>query len=165
MTNHEIPGEGTALQRFDEAEIESLAKLMTNAGLSELRLVRGTSSVHLQKAEPPSRFASPAPFPAAAAAGTAPSQQPPAPKENADASHAVQAPLYGIVHLTPAPDQPPFVQAGSRVRKGQTVALVEAMKTFHEVSARRSGIVVALHVSSGQEVQAGERLMELADDV
>lgn len=165
MTNHENSGEAAGLRRFDEAEIESLAKLMANAGLSELRLVRGTSSVHLQKTSPSSRSASPAPFPASATAGTAPSQQPSVPKESADASHAVQAPLYGIVHLTPAPDQPPFVQAGSRVSKGQTVALVEAMKTFHEVGAHRSGIVVALHVSPGQEVQAGERLMELADDV
>ncbi len=165
MTNHETPDEGRAWQRFDEAEIESLAKLMTNTGLSELRWVRGTSSVHLQKADPSSPFASPAPFPASATAGTAPSQQPHALKESADASHAVQTSLYGIVHLTPAPDQPPFVQVGSRVNKGQTVALVEVMKTFHEVSAHRSGIVVALHVSPGQEVQAGERLMELADDV
>lgn len=157
MTNHETPGEDTALQRFDEAEIESLAKLMTNAGLSELRLVRGTSSVHLQKADASSRIASPASVSASATAS--------AKKESTDASRRVQAPLYGIVHLTPAPDQPPFVQAGSRVTKGQTVALVEAMKTFHEVGAHRSGIVAALHVSSGQEVQAGDRLMELADDV
>ncbi len=161
MKNPIFPPGSEAPQPFDEAAVERLAALMTHAGLSELRVVRGPSSVHLVKAGAVAAAGREADAVAAAqpAAGTpsVPSAMP--------TSRAVCAPLYGIAHLQPAPGQAPFVSVGSPVLQGETLLLIEAMKTFHEVVAHRDGVVTAIHVASGQEVQAGEALLEIGDHV
>lgn len=81
---------------------------------------------------------------------------------------SVYAPLYGIVHLTPAPDAAVFVQPGDRVQAGQTVCVIEAMKMFHEVRVERPGRITAVTVAAGDEVEAGTPLFLLdttGDDV
>lgn len=77
-------------------------------------------------------------------------------------SNEVRAPLYGVVHLQPAPDQPPFVSAGSAIKAGQTLCMIEAMKIFNEVRAEQDATVQAVLVTSGQEVEAGQALLRLA---
>jgi len=72
------------------------------------------------------------------------------------------APLFGIVHLRPAPDAPEFVSPGQAVAAGTPLCIIEAMKMFHEVRAERDAIISAVLVSSGQEVQAGQELMRFA---
>ena len=72
------------------------------------------------------------------------------------------APLFGIVHLRPAPDAPEFVSPGQAVTAGTPLCIIEAMKMFHEVRAERDAIISAVLVSSGQEVQAGQELMRFA---
>ena len=74
----------------------------------------------------------------------------------------VRAPLYGVVHLQPAPDQPPFVAAGIAIQAGQTLCMIEAMKIFNEVRAEHDATVQAVLVTSGQEVEAGQALLRLA---
>jgi acetyl-CoA carboxylase biotin carboxyl carrier protein len=74
----------------------------------------------------------------------------------------VVAPLFGIVHLRPAPDAPEFVAPGQAVTVGTPLCIIEAMKMFHEVRAERDGTISAVLVSSGEEVQAGQELMRLA---
>ena len=71
------------------------------------------------------------------------------------------ATLSGIVFLQPAPDAPPFVKIGDAVKQGQTLCVIEAMKIFNEVPAERDGIVEAILVNSGQEVDAGQPLVQL----
>ena len=73
----------------------------------------------------------------------------------------VVAPLFGIVYLQPAPDAPAFVSPGQSVKAGAPLCIIEAMKTLHEVRAERDGIISAVLVSSGQEVEAGQELMLL----
>ena len=73
----------------------------------------------------------------------------------------VHAPLYGIVHLTPAPGAPVFAQPGDQVQAGQTLCVLEAMKMFHEVKAERAARVVAVLVAAGDEVDAGAPLFAL----
>lgn len=68
------------------------------------------------------------------------------------------APLHGVVHLQPAPGEPPFVQAGQAVEAGQMLCVIEAMKMFNEVRADRAGAVRQVLVRSGQEVEAGQPL-------
>lgn len=149
----------STLPVFDENAVHRLAALMRDMGLQELRVVRGQSSIHLVK---DSAAAVPEDFPdvTAASSGTAPAVAAPG-----AAAHSVLAPLFGIVHLTPAPGQPPFVVPGCTVETGQVLLLVEAMKTFHEVTANRAGVVTSLHVTAGQEVKAGALLMELGAHV
>ncbi|QNK70773.1 acetyl-CoA carboxylase biotin carboxyl carrier protein [Variovorax sp. PAMC26660] len=68
------------------------------------------------------------------------------------------APLYGVVHLQPAPGEPPFVQPGQGVEAGQLLCVIEAMKMFNEVRAEAAATVQAVLVHSGQEVDAGQPL-------
>jgi acetyl-CoA carboxylase biotin carboxyl carrier protein len=73
----------------------------------------------------------------------------------------VRAPLFGIVHLTPSPDAPPFVVAGQAVKTGETLCVIEAMKVFNNICAERDGVVEAVMATSGSEVEAGQLLMRI----
>ena len=72
------------------------------------------------------------------------------------------APLYGVVHLSPGPGEPPFVVPGQNVSAGQTLCVVEAMKVFNEVRAEQDATIVEVLVESGQEVDADQPLMRFA---
>jgi acetyl-CoA carboxylase biotin carboxyl carrier protein len=72
------------------------------------------------------------------------------------------APLHGVVHLQPAPGEPPFVQTGQAVEAGQLLCVIEAMKMFNEVRAERAGTVQQVLAHSGQEVEAGQPLFRFA---
>lgn len=74
------------------------------------------------------------------------------------ASTECLAPLFGVVHLQPAPGEPPFVQPGQAVEAGRLLCVIEAMKMFNEVRADRAGTVQQVLVHSGQEVEAGQPL-------
>jgi acetyl-CoA carboxylase biotin carboxyl carrier protein len=83
--------------------------------------------------------------------------------EAAACSHSeVRAPLYGVVHLQPSPGEPPFVAAGTAVKAGQTLCVIEAMKVFNEVRAEHDGTVEAVLVKSGEEVEAGKTLLRFS---
>lgn len=86
-------------------------------------------------------------------------QQPPA--RDAEGS-AVVSPLYGIVHLQPSPDAPPFVAVGQQVAAGAPLCVVEAMKVFNHIHAERSGTIEAIVINNGDEVDVGQVLMRLA---
>jgi acetyl-CoA carboxylase biotin carboxyl carrier protein len=81
--------------------------------------------------------------------------------EATQGGYEARASLYGVLHLTPAPDQPPFVRLGSQVEIGQTLAVLEAMKMFHPVKAEAAGVVSAILASAGEEVQAGQVLIRI----
>jgi acetyl-CoA carboxylase biotin carboxyl carrier protein len=74
----------------------------------------------------------------------------------------VRAPLYGVAHLRPSPGEPLFVTPGLAVKTGQTLCVIEAMKVFNEVRAECDGVVDAVLITSGQEVEAGQPLVRLA---
>lgn len=79
---------------------------------------------------------------------------------NGDTEEVV-APLHGVLHLTPSPDEPPFVKPGDPVRAGQTLGVLEAMKMFHTLKSARDGIVAAILAASGSEVEAGQPLFRI----
>ena len=78
------------------------------------------------------------------------------------ASPDLLAPLSGIVHLRPAPDAPTFVVEGQAVKVGDPLCIIEAMKVFNEIRTERAGVIGAILVASGAEVDAGQILMRLA---
>jgi len=150
---------------MDLQKIKQLIDVLAASDLAELELVEGDHRVRLVKrvgagvaSAPwptnvrPSSPAVSAPVPAVSAAPAAPAQ----------AGEQVTAPLYGVLHLTPSPDAPAFVQLGDAVQAGQTLCVVEAMKMFHEVKATRPGTVTALYAAAGDEVEAGAALFQLA---
>jgi len=73
----------------------------------------------------------------------------------------VLAPMHGVLHLAPTPGAPPFVNQGDAVRSGQTLAVLEAMKMFHDLRSDVDGLVAAILAPSGSEVAAGQPLFRI----
>lgn len=131
-------------------EIYDLIACFERSSLQTLRLSRQGFSIEL------SRGGAAAAAPAAPAAMPAPAAAP-APRE-AD-GEAITAPLVGTFYAAPAPDQPPFVKVGDRVKKGQTVCLIEAMKMMSEVPAPCDCIIEAVLKDNGELAAFGEPLL------
>lgn len=83
------------------------------------------------------------------------------PTDNAT-SHTVSAPVFGVLHRTPAPGEPPFVKMGDTVEEGQTLFIIEAMKVFNRITAPRAGRITKLTDIDGAEVETGDTLAEIA---
>jgi len=97
-----------------------------------------------------------------AAAAPAPATTAQNPAEVDDFVHhpgAVKSPMVGIAYLAPEPGQPPFVTPGQNVAVGQTLLLIEAMKTFNQIKAPRAGILSRILIQPGTPVEYGEVLM------
>jgi acetyl-CoA carboxylase biotin carboxyl carrier protein len=94
---------------------------------------------------------------AAAESAQAPAQREPAAKPG----HLVTSPFVGTFYRTPAPDQPPFVEVGASVRKGQVLCIIEAMKLMNEIEAEVPGTVAEILVENGQPVEFGQPLFRI----
>ena len=97
--------------------------------------------------------------PAPASAATAPS----APEEEAGVT-VVKSPIVGTFYRTPDPSAPPFVDVGDRIRVGQVLCIIEAMKLMNEIEAEVAGEVVKVHRETGQPVQYGDALFSIRAD-
>jgi len=143
---------------FDPEAIRALAALLAETGLTEIELAERDSRIRVVRAGAPAAAAAmpAAPVPVAVAA--------PAPAQAADASQhpgAVTSPMVGVAYLSPEPGAPPFVTQGQSVAGGQTLLLIEAMKTFNQIKAPKAGTVARILVASGAPVEYGEALMIL----
>lgn len=149
--------------RFDPEAIRALAQILRDTDLTEIELVeadsrirvaRSPAPVSLQAAAPIALPAAATPIAAAAAAVT------PAPG-GIDPKHPglVASPMVGVAYLAPEPGAAPFVAVGARVEQGQTLLLIEAMKTFNQIRSPRAGTVTRILVESGTPVEYGEPLM------
>ena len=145
MTNEEI---FTLMDRFQRSDLQSLK--LSQEGFS-IELCRATPA-------PAPVFAAPAPVFAAPAAPAAPAAAPAPAQEEAP---AVTAPLVGTFYAAPAPDQAPFVAVGDRVKKGQTVCLIEAMKMMSEVPAPCDCVIEAVLKADGELAAFGEALLRI----
>ncbi|NKK75057.1 acetyl-CoA carboxylase biotin carboxyl carrier protein subunit [Rhizobium sophorae] len=85
-----------------------------------------------------------------------------APSSVEKTSYAVKAPVFGVLHRTPAPGEPPFVAVGDKVEEGQTLFIIEAMKVFNTIAAPRSGRIMHLTAIDDGEVETGDLLAEIA---
>jgi acetyl-CoA carboxylase biotin carboxyl carrier protein len=79
----------------------------------------------------------------------------------AEKGHLVTSPFVGTFYRTPAPDQPPFVELGSVVKKGQTLCIIEAMKLMNEIESDEAGKVTEILVENGQPVEFGQPLFRI----
>ncbi|MGF6099082.1 acetyl-CoA carboxylase biotin carboxyl carrier protein [Pseudomonas sp. 18175] len=137
---------------MDSARIKGLMDLLAESDLLELSLTEGDSTLRLfkQAGQGVSTVA-----PAVVAA------PPKAAATTAAAAIEIKASLYGVLHLTPAVGEPPFVTVGQAIEAGQTVAVIEAMKMFHPVKAKAAGKLVQILAQAGVEVEAGQALFRL----
>jgi acetyl-CoA carboxylase biotin carboxyl carrier protein len=138
--------------------IDNLAEILNSTGLTEIELeqkgvrVRVSKSMMVQASAPAPVAAAPvvSAQPIAAAAAVAPS---------GDHAGGVKSPMVGTVYMAASPDTPPFVTIGANVKQGQTVLIIEAMKTMNQIPAPRSGKVTQIMVDNGSPVEFGEVLM------
>lgn len=140
---------------IDTEFVEALAKIATRLGLSEIEVAHGDLKIRIGRQLSPVAL-QPAPPPSSPAPASAPK---PAGGGGADVPGAVKSPMVGTAYLRSAPDSAPFVEIGSRVKIGDKLLLVEAMKTFNEIVAPRAGTVTGILVEDGQPVEYGQPLL------
>lgn len=147
--------------QFDAAAIRELAQILRETDLTEIELVDGESRLRVVRQSivaAPAAVTVAAPVAAVAApAAIAAAAMP----EALDADHpgAVTSPMVGVAYLSPEPGAAPFVAVGSKVAQGQTLLLIEAMKTYNQIKAPRAGTVTRVLIESGMPVEYGEPLM------
>lgn len=142
---------------IDPDTIRALAAVLTETGLSEIEIADKDSRIRVVRGAPATAAVT---VPAAVTAAPVPIAVAPA----ADpASHpgAVTSPMVGVAYLSPEPGAAAFVTVGQQVSAGQTLLLIEAMKTFNQIKAPKAGTVSAILVQNGAPVEYGEVLIVL----
>jgi acetyl-CoA carboxylase biotin carboxyl carrier protein len=146
--------------------LKPLIDMVSQSKVAELEITEGGERVLLRKQPTTVERRSPS---SSAAARKAPA--PPLVPDQSSAehrtrsqpdTHAVTSPMFGIFHRAPSPDAPPYVQIGGQVRAGDTLCLVEAMKSFNAIAADKEGTVSAILAENGQEVEPGQVLIQIA---
>ena len=156
---------------MDSKRLAEIADVMEDRGLTRVRVEEpdGTA-VELERASAAQPVAVPMPMPSAMAAPVAaPAAAPAAPEPAAQASAAalelmgaeVTAPMVGVFYAAPAPGDEPFVHVGSKVKAGETLCIIEAMKVLNEVTAESDGEVLEICVADGDLVEFGSCLMRI----
>ena len=154
----------------DVAFVEALAAVLRDNDLAELEVERGTKSEGKLTVRLTRVLATPAPAatfqhaaPAAAPAPAPAAAPTPEPASTGDDPSslpgAITSPMVGTVYLQPEPDADPFVKVGDAVTEGQTLLIVEAMKTMNHIHAPKSGTVKRILVEDGAPVEYGAPLM------
>ncbi|THV25515.1 acetyl-CoA carboxylase biotin carboxyl carrier protein [Peteryoungia ipomoeae] len=150
---------------IDQALIRDLANILKDTDLTEIeieqddlriRVSRNGNTPMMMPQMPAFNFqapaaAAPVAAPAAAAAPAAPAGR--------DLSKAVTAPMVGTVYLASAPGARPFIEVGATVKEGQTLLIIEAMKTMNQIPSPKSGKVVEIIVDDASPVEYGEPLV------
>ena len=150
----------------DTDAIRILAEILNETGLTEIEISEGDARIRVarqvtvtQAATVVAAPAAPAaPAPLAAPSTTAANDAAAPPADAASHPGAVRSPMVGIAYLTPEPGAPPFAAVGQPVTAGQTILLIEAMKTFNQIKAPRAGLLTAILVAGGSPVEFGEVL-------
>ncbi|HEY3637301.1 MAG TPA: acetyl-CoA carboxylase biotin carboxyl carrier protein [Rhizomicrobium sp.] len=146
----------------DAAAIRELAELLEETGLGEIEIEHGGRRIRVVRASQGAPFAA-TPVPVMSERVAVPDRPEPAARKS-DAEGAVPSPLVGTVYIAPEPGKPPFVKVGDTVREGDTLLIVEAMKTMNPILAPRSGTVKEVCVRDAQPVEFGQTLIVLSSN-
>jgi acetyl-CoA carboxylase biotin carboxyl carrier protein len=154
-------------QQIDVATVEALGEVLARLDLAEVEVERGDLRIRVTRflAASQTVFSAPqshgviapppqaAPSPVAAAPAAIPAEV------AADHPGAVKSPMVGTAYRRPSPDAKEFIEVGSQVKSGEKILLIEAMKTFNEIVAPRSGTITSILVDDGQPVEYGQTLV------
>lgn len=144
---------------IDARMVRKLADILTDTGLTEIEVEHNGLKIRVARSLTLSaQVAHSAPAYAAAAPAPAPAPEAAAVPARGD---AVNSPMVGTVYLQPQPGAEPFVKVGDTVQAGQTLMIVEAMKTMNPIPSPKGGRVLEILVQDGQPVEFGEPLMVL----
>jgi acetyl-CoA carboxylase biotin carboxyl carrier protein len=138
---------------IDARLVRRLAAILNDTGLSEIEVERGDLRIRVAR-----NLAGPAVAPTVYAAALAAAQAAPRAAEPEYAGDLVKSPMVGTIYLQPEPGAAPFVRVGDMVKEGQTLVIVEAMKTMNPIPAPRAGRILEMLVADGQPVEFGEPL-------
>jgi acetyl-CoA carboxylase biotin carboxyl carrier protein len=141
--------------KIDKDLVRELAALLDETGLAEIEWEQEGQRIRVSRAHGASM--APNPTPPTAGAAVTPEAEPP----GADVPGAVRSPMVGTVYLALEPGAAPFVKVGGDVVEGQTLFIIEAMKTMNPLPAPRSGRVVQILVGDGAPIEYGEVLLIL----
>jgi acetyl-CoA carboxylase biotin carboxyl carrier protein len=155
-------------KNIDADLVRSLADILNDTDLTEIEVERGDLKIKVKRevtvaAAPIQYAAAPAPVAhAAAPVAAAPAAMPSDPATIVSRKgEEVKSPMVGTAYLQPSPEAPQFVKPGDKVKKGQTLLIVEAMKTMNPIQAPRDGVVSEILVGDAQPVEFGEALVLL----
>jgi acetyl-CoA carboxylase biotin carboxyl carrier protein len=143
---------------MDTEFIRKLAKLLEETHLGEIEMANGEQRIRI--ARPTVTYSSappPAPAPAASAPASAPAAAPAS--DHTKNPGAVKSPMVGTAYLSPEPGKPVFVSIGDKVTVGQTLLIIEAMKTFNPIKAPKAGTVAQILIDNAQPVEFGQPLI------
>jgi acetyl-CoA carboxylase biotin carboxyl carrier protein len=142
------------------ALIRKLAEILNETGLTEIELDQKGARVRVSKAATASaQVVHHAQAPAHHAPAAAPAGPAAAPAPAEVAGTPLKSPMVGTAYLSPGPGQPPFATVGSTVKEGQTLLIIEAMKTMNQIAAPKAGKLVQVNIENAQPVEFGEVLM------
>jgi acetyl-CoA carboxylase biotin carboxyl carrier protein len=166
MTDTKAPASKDASGSIDPKLVRKLADILTDTGLTEIEVEQGGLRIRVARElsaapaahyvpapQPAVALAAPAPAPVAAAAAA------PAPVAEPERGEQVKSPMVGTVYLQAQPGSPAFVKVGDTVSAGQTLLIIEAMKTMNPIPAPKAGTVLKILVEDAQPVEFGEPLV------
>jgi len=144
---------------IDPKLVRKLADILTDTGLTEIEVEQGGLKIRVARqvtmSAAPVTYSPPVAAPASAAAAAPASPA----AEAAPRGQEVKSPMVGTVYLRPSPEAEAFVKVGDRVAAGQTLLIVEAMKTMNPIPATVAGVILEILVGDGQPVEFGEPLV------
>jgi acetyl-CoA carboxylase biotin carboxyl carrier protein len=154
MSNAKGPGDP-----FDTRLVRKLADILRDTELTEIEVERGDLKIRVVRAITVAAQAAPVYAPAPSAPPPLEAQVPTTTEAPMRAGELIKSPMVGTIYLQAQPGDAPFVKVGDRVRQGQTLLIVEAMKTMNPITAPRDGLVVEVLVGDSQPVEYGEPLV------
>jgi acetyl-CoA carboxylase biotin carboxyl carrier protein len=153
-------GKGKTMPSIDSSVIRELAELLSETGLTEIEIEQGGARLRVVR-QVTASYVADAPVRVAAAAAPAAEAAAPA-KPKGPPAGAVPSPMVGTVYIAPEPGKPPFVKVGDKVSEGDTLLIVEAMKTMNPIAAPRSGTVTEICVTDAEPVEFGQTLLVIS---
>ena len=166
MAEPKAPASKDASNGIDTRLVRKLADILADTGLTEIEVEQGDLKIRVAReitvAAPQMTYAAApvAPPQAPAAAASAPVATTTAPAaEEPQRGEIVKSPMVGTVYLQPQPGSPSFIKVGDQVSAGQTLLIIEAMKTMNPIPAPAAGVVLQILVEDGQPVEFGEPLV------
>ena len=165
MSNPKAPADPVETPSIDARLVRKLADILKDTGLSEIEVehaglkIRVARELTVAAAGTQYVQAPAAPAYAPAPVAAAPAAEAAAPAPAAHAGEAVKSPMVGTVYMSPQPGADAFIKVGDTVSAGQTLLIVEAMKTMNPISATKAGKVVEILVADAQPVEFGEPLV------
>jgi len=153
---------------MDIRKVKKLIELLDESGIAEIEITEGEESVRISRYPqgaaavhaPPAPFYHVAPPPGAPApTPSAASAEPEADAEVVEDGFAVKAPMVGTFYAASSPGAAPYVQVGDRVKEGDALCIIEAMKMMNQIEADVSGVIKSIRVQNGEPVEYGQTLI------